>query len=403
MQKIEAVTAALKTVSGSVLAVDDVSSIEHELCVQLSGEATVDFSTVTVTRCGKNWFDGVLGVVDMFGDTTKYRRLSVTLPPGTYTFSFSVPIYLQANNFGAPCMVYQSSVTVNVKERGTYYLQFRRNDDAAWEGTEQIQLEVGETATLYEAYNGQKVIANADGTVSGLMSVSPNMTILCDAPGVVIDCTYNTAEKVTLWEKPLDSFADASWEEIIAAAQNDDIPESWKVGDVKTVTYNGKEYSVAIAGMHHDIYYYDGREAPLTLATWDETPDYAMRDSSNIGGNWIDSDLRDELNGSGVPWLPDVVRNAIRPVLKETSYMGDENETPVLEENDESLFLFSGYELDLYSGVYSENEGSMYEWYDWPYRCWTRSITGAWNEFATTDDEMISGYESRGLLVGFCL
>lgn len=37
----------------------------------------------------------------------------------------------------------------------------------------------------------QAVTANVDGTVEGLVSVAPNMTIMTDTDGVVIHCTYN--------------------------------------------------------------------------------------------------------------------------------------------------------------------------------------------------------------------
>lgn len=53
------------------------------------------------------------------------------------------------------------------------------------------QLELGKTATTYELYKEpQTAIANADGIVEGLTSLSPNMTLISDTEGVVINCGY---------------------------------------------------------------------------------------------------------------------------------------------------------------------------------------------------------------------
>lgn len=54
-----------------------------------------------------------------------------------------------------------------------------------------IQLEEGSSATDYESYiEPQTVTANADGTVGGLTSLSPNMTLMTDTDGAVINCQY---------------------------------------------------------------------------------------------------------------------------------------------------------------------------------------------------------------------
>ncbi|MEE0839179.1 MAG: hypothetical protein U0L72_01350, partial [Acutalibacteraceae bacterium] len=65
-----------------------------------------------------------------------------------------------------------------------------------------IQLEVGSTATDYEPYiEPQTVTANADGTVEGLTSLSPNITVTTDTEGVVIDMTYNADTKMYIDNK----------------------------------------------------------------------------------------------------------------------------------------------------------------------------------------------------------
>ena len=51
-------------------------------------------------------------------------------------------------------------------------------------------LEVGESATAYEPYNGAEYAPAADGTVSDITSLSPNMTILTDTEGMIVECEY---------------------------------------------------------------------------------------------------------------------------------------------------------------------------------------------------------------------
>ena len=54
-----------------------------------------------------------------------------------------------------------------------------------------IQVEVGSVATTYETYKKTEYIPASDGTVEGVTSLSPNMTILTDTEGVIVECEYN--------------------------------------------------------------------------------------------------------------------------------------------------------------------------------------------------------------------
>ena len=59
-------------------------------------------------------------------------------------------------------------------------------------GTYRFQIEVGEEATEFEAYTEPIAYTpNTDGTVGGIASVSPTMTLLTDVEGVTIECEYN--------------------------------------------------------------------------------------------------------------------------------------------------------------------------------------------------------------------
>ena len=54
-----------------------------------------------------------------------------------------------------------------------------------------IQLEPGKEATDFETCNGAEYTPAADGTVPDLTSLSPNMTILTDTNGAIVECEYN--------------------------------------------------------------------------------------------------------------------------------------------------------------------------------------------------------------------
>lgn len=53
------------------------------------------------------------------------------------------------------------------------------------------QLEAGKAVTGYEKFDGSNFATDSDGTVEGITSLSPTMTLLTDTEGVVINCEYN--------------------------------------------------------------------------------------------------------------------------------------------------------------------------------------------------------------------
>ena len=55
----------------------------------------------------------------------------------------------------------------------------------------QPQIEYGDTATYFEEYKGDTYTPNADGTVEGITSLSPTMTLLTDTANTIISCEYN--------------------------------------------------------------------------------------------------------------------------------------------------------------------------------------------------------------------
>lgn len=54
-----------------------------------------------------------------------------------------------------------------------------------------FQFERGTVGTEYEPYTVETTTANANGTIDGITSISPNMTLATDNNGVVLDMEYN--------------------------------------------------------------------------------------------------------------------------------------------------------------------------------------------------------------------
>ena len=231
------------TVSGTTVRVDDVSPTEHELTVSLASDDMTDFSAVTVSRYGKNLFD-TLNAEKTGGIATITERTQNSI---TLSYGGSSSTYVGAI-FGLPSSLSGKKVTISAKIRtsGTnlggirisptnangslstsgvmklnvsspdefteivatgvlpeltegrifrfvlYSNIEKLDDDASCTATyNDIQIEVSDAQTDYEPYKEpQTATAAADGTVKGLKSVSPTMTLLTDTEGVTINCKY---------------------------------------------------------------------------------------------------------------------------------------------------------------------------------------------------------------------
>ena len=57
-------------------------------------------------------------------------------------------------------------------------------------GTYKFMIEVGNIETDFEAFTETEYIPSSDGTVEGVTSLSPNMTILTDTENVIVECEY---------------------------------------------------------------------------------------------------------------------------------------------------------------------------------------------------------------------
>ena len=196
--------AVRSSAEGEVVRVDDVSPVEHTVKVKVDH---TDPTSVIVTRCGKNlWNAGDIEFI-------QYQSHPLFLSSGVrYTLTADVTstdtddeegrcfvriIYIDDTGAGIGHMKrtkksYLTFIPEKDVKQITFYASsgtnFAVGDTATYKN---IQLETGSVSTEFEEYKGNTYTPNADGTVEGITSLSPTMTLLTDTDGAVIHCEYN--------------------------------------------------------------------------------------------------------------------------------------------------------------------------------------------------------------------
>ena len=155
-------------------------------------------------------------------------------------------------------------------------------------------------------------------------------------------------------------FANNSWEAIIAACQSGRVPDSWAVGDSKTMTINGTDYQIDIIGKNHDTYTAGGT-APLTFQMHDcYGTKYAMNSLDTNSGGWTICAMRSTHLPAILALMPTEVQNGIREVNKLTS-AGRRSAT--INTTADKLFLLSEIEIFGRTTYSKSGEGNQYAYY----------------------------------------
>lgn len=156
-------------------------------------------------------------------------------------------------------------------------------------------------------------------------------------------------------------FANNTWEQIIEACHNNEVPDTWKVEDQKPMTINGVDYQIDIIGKNHDDYSDGSGKAPLTFQMHDcYGTRYAMNSSETNSGGWTSCAMRSKRLPAILALMPTEVQNGIREVNKQTSE-GDYSAT--INTTVDKLFLLS--EIEIFGSItYSyKGEGTQYDYY----------------------------------------
>lgn len=190
-----------------------INEVLTTLQIELGSTATsytpyiTDFSGVTLKRYGRNLVDISDGNSAASASTVD---ITESCPRGINIFGSA---YLE-RSVNQPCrlridyvvdgetnylfgeMMYSSGIgtvegTIPISATQvnfTFQKLINTEGDIYWKN---VQLEVGDSATDYRAFQQQNYIANADGTVSGVTSISDDITLMTDTDGVIINAEYN--------------------------------------------------------------------------------------------------------------------------------------------------------------------------------------------------------------------
>lgn len=157
------------------------------------------------------------------------------------------------------------------------------------------------------------------------------------------------------------NFADNTWAQIIAACQRGTVPETWAVGNHKTMMINGASYQIDIIGKNHDDYSDGSGKAPLTFQLHDCYADKkAMNRSKTNSGGWMSCAMRSTHLPAILALMPTEVQNGIREVNKLTS-AGSQSAT--INTTADKLFLLSEVEIFGSTTYSAAGEGTQYDYY----------------------------------------
>lgn len=168
----------------------DVSPIEHELNFRITSDI-INVSGLTFLKSGKN----LCPAPESGATTTEVFKLPYqSWANNQYTFS--------TNASGWYGILWEGGKSANVPttfHNGETFTLTSANDEITVEGSNKwlgdgyyVQIERGTAATDYEEYSElQTVTTNSDGTVDGLISVSPTTVIERLPPDSIISCEYN--------------------------------------------------------------------------------------------------------------------------------------------------------------------------------------------------------------------
>lgn len=156
-------------------------------------------------------------------------------------------------------------------------------------------------------------------------------------------------------------FANNTWEQIIEACHNNEVPDTWKVADQKPMTINGVDYQIDIIGKNHDNYSDGSGKAPLTFQLHDcygETK--SMNGPRTNSGGWTSCAMRQTHLPAILALMPTEVQSGIREVNKLTSAG---NQSATINTTADKLFLLS--EIEIFDSVNhsKSGEGTQYDYY----------------------------------------
>ena len=231
-KKVEGCANAIHTTaSGETIRVDAVSTNEHTVKCKVKSDSSIDLTSVKVTRCGKNLLKYPYyyksSTVTSHGITFTDKGDGTVIANGAATATVTYYLQFHEDRFaldkgkqyflsGCPSGGSSSTYIIQGTDGTSYYTDFGDGNlftangngcyfyIAVYEGTTlnnvvfKPQLEEGTVATEYQPYESETFTPLSDGTVEGIKSVAPTMTLFTDTEGVEIEIEYNQDINVLL-------------------------------------------------------------------------------------------------------------------------------------------------------------------------------------------------------------
>ena len=217
------------------------------------------------------------------------------------------------------------------------------------------------TATPAEGFKIVKGTADTNGTCTLELPKAGTWDVTAMANGISNRQRIVIGTQSMLLPLYHDIFADNTWAEIITVCRTGITPDSWAVGDSKSMTIGGTAYQVDIIGKNHDEYADGSGTAPLTFQLHDcYSEAKQMYDTSLSGLGWKNTDMRLTYLPAILALMPAEVKNGIHAVNKKTSEGGN---STTIETVSDTLFLLS--EVEVFGTTRSSvtGEGLQYDYY----------------------------------------
>lgn len=214
------------------------------------------------------------------------------------------------------------------------------------------------------ATKGSKTVsgtAGADGTCTLELSEAGEWSVTSSLNGNSKTQTVLIGTQmadITLFDSV---FANNSWETIIAVCKAGNVPDSWAVGNSKSMTIGGAEYQIDIIGKNHDDYADGSGKAPLTFQLHNSYGTaYAMKSTSTNAGGWKECAMRKTHLPTVLALMPAEVQSGIREVSKTTATQSSDSWLATVSDK---LFLLSEVEVFNSTKNSETGEGSQYAYY----------------------------------------
>lgn len=210
----ESANAIKGMLKGAIVTADDVSPVEHVMNVKVVCPDGIDPSTVTLTRCEKNLIPFPYTQINKVDNGVTFDAFTNGAIRMKGTSSDYALFFINSTNIELQNGVSYDLVQPNTTKARLIMNYLNENGGSEWIGStivwkdsytfESLYIQIDPSVIVDEVYVPvikrtdkpiERYMPNSDGTVTGMTSLSPNMTILTDTEGVIVECEYNVETK----------------------------------------------------------------------------------------------------------------------------------------------------------------------------------------------------------------